>query len=457
MIRGQRMKIRVGKSERPGSMGSAGILLDRMLSPLCGLDQRINISLVSEHAPRLVAIGAELCGINVLLGLPAPSVGSYHIGGVGLSLREALMRTLGETVERYAQLTADVFGLHSIAFSSYNNLKQNGYDVLSPEHLFFFDQRQFDRPGFPFSPFDRDAVFGWIEGRSINNGSSCWIPAQLILVGYRAQRDLGEPRILAGVTTGTAVHRSNDRALLNAILELVQIDSAVGHWYTSWPAHLILDDSRTKTLQNLMRKHSKDEEPPKFFWIPNPDLPGLVVACIFRPEGGRLPRAAVGLGCSLSLSEAMYKAWLEAIGVRQLAAVNLLQANIDAVELKHSPGPKIYDLDTNVAWYAAGNGLDHLEDRFSSGTPIHASDAPADVVLDPRSAVDLLSESFRTTGKDLYRWNLTSSDVSQLGLIVERAWSPHTFSLPYPSAAPVLHSRFKAYGGATHDFPHPYP
>jgi hypothetical protein len=36
----------------------------------------------------------------------------------------------------------------------------------------------------------------------------------------------------------------------------------------------------------------------------------------------------------------------------------------------------------------------------------------------------------------LYRQDLTSSDVAELGFVVERVWSPDTLSLPLPSAPP---------------------
>lgn len=429
-----------------------------MLSPLCGLDQRVSLSLLAETSPRMVSMGAELTGVHVLLGLPPPPIGSYHIGGVGLSLDDAVIRSLAESAERYAQLTAEIYQAHMVRFATRDALAAAGDRAIQTEQLVMFDSVQHARPDFPFARFRQDMPIGWLEGPSLVGRDACWIPAQAVFVGYKARNHLGEARILSGVTTGTAAHRTHDRALLNAILELIQIDCAMGHWYSAWPAHPIVLDERVEVVKDIIqRRGGMGRALPEFSWIPSPDLPGFVVACVIRGGGDRLPAAAVGLGCSLQLGEALYRAWLEAIGVANLVAINLLQAEISQVGTLAEEEPEIYDLDSNVAWYAAGHGAARLQERFTSGKVMAAAALPEDVHMEPTSAVDYLVEVFRTTGKDLYRWDLTPSDIAELGLVVERVWSPDMINLSLPSAPPVLHARFTAYGGVSHVQPHPYP
>jgi thiazole/oxazole-forming peptide maturase SagD family component len=438
--------------------GGTGLLLKRMLSPLCGLDQRIVLSLLAEASPHMASIGAELTGVHVLLGLPPPPIGSYHIGGVGLSLDNAIVRTLGESVERYAQLTAAIYQEHIIRFTTRDALAAAGHRVLKTQQLVMFDAAQHARPNFPFTPFRPDMPIGWVEGSSLFGGDACWIPAQAAFVGYLARSHLGESRIVSGVTTGSAAHRTHDRALLNAILELVQIDCAMGHWFSSWPAHPVLFDERVEIVKEIIQKRAGIRgAPPEFFWIPSPDLPGFVIACMVRRQGGGLPAAAVGLGCSLRLAEALYKAWLEAVGVANLVVINLLQAETAKISMLAENEPEIYDLDTNVAWYAVGHGAERLHERFIDGKVMTAAALPDDVRMEPISAVDHLVGAFRNTGKDLYHWDLTPCDVSELGLVVDRVWSPDTLNISLPSAPPVLHPRFMDYGGVSHVQPHPYP
>jgi thiazole/oxazole-forming peptide maturase SagD family component len=439
----------------PRGDGDAPVLLDRMLSPLCGLDQRLSVGRLSDVSPRVISIGAELAGVHVLSGAAAPKAGAYHIGGMGLRLEHAIVRALGETVERYAQLTAHGFGLHPIRFGTIDELRRSGLDLLAPEAIACFTPDQYATPGFPFAPFRGDMPLGWIEGNDLAGGPSTWVPAQPILVGYQAQPQCGEERIVSGVTTGTAAHRTRDRALLNAILELIQIDCAVGHWYSVSPSHPILPDERLAGIMEIIRERAGRSPAPQFVWLPSPDLPGFAIACLYRSDDGGVPALAVGLGCSLRLDEAVYKAWLEAAGVRQLAVLTLLQSETDRNRERGDGG--FFDLDSNVAWYAAGNDDDAVTSRFAGGKPYRSGSLPADPSCAPDEAVDLLVDAFRAAGKPLYHWDLTPSDVASLGFVVERVWSPATFSLPLPSAPPAAHPRFFDYGGFDHARPHPYP
>jgi len=451
------MKLHVAYPRAPRQSQHAWALLERMLSPLCGLDQRISLSLLGEVAPPVICAGAELTGVHVLLGTAPPPPGSYHIGGMGLSPDDALIRTLAETVERYAQLTAEVYGLYQITLETHAALVAQGRHVLAERHLSLFEPQQHGRPGFPYGPFDRHLPLGWVEGGPLTGGPPCLVPAQLVFVGYRTRAEQGEPIICSAVTTGTAAHLTHDRALANALLELIQIDSAVGHWYSSWKARRVLLDGRVGWVDRVIRRYGRGVPGPQFFWLPNPDLPGFTIACLFRGAGGGIPAVAVGLGCDLGLAGALYKAWLEAIGVCRLAAIEVLQLDAGAVEATPEGEPGIYDLDTNVAWYASGHGARLIEERFEGAAPVATADLPPDLELQGEAAVSYLVEAFRRTGKELNRWDLTAPDVGELGFAVERVWSPDTLGLPLPSAPPRRHERFRQYGGASHGHPHPYP
>src|SRR2546423_15570026 len=73
-------------------------LLQRMVGPLCGLDQGLGFVTRGRYEPRLVVSGAELTGVHVLLG--QAEAGSYHIGGAGGFPQEAVLRALREAGER---------------------------------------------------------------------------------------------------------------------------------------------------------------------------------------------------------------------------------------------------------------------------------------------------------------------------------------------------------------------
>jgi thiazole/oxazole-forming peptide maturase SagD family component len=274
----------------------------------------------------------------------------------------------------------------------------------------------------------------------------------LALVGYVRQPK--EPQFMLGVSTGTAAHTQYDQALRRALLELIQIDSAMGHWYGRQEAVLIEHDGRTQVVYDLIKSRIPTYGPrPRFYLLQNADLPGLAVACVLEDQD--VPKVVVGLGCDLRLTRSIYKAFLEAVAVAQLAKVILFRQSVG--ELPKDIGPsELYDLDLNVAYYSV-LGPEAIRDKFGDRPVRPASELPADIDLGVKGDLRHMVDSFAATGKELVFLDLTTSDIKALGFCVTRVWSPDTISLSFPSAPPLMHQRFQAYGGVASEAPHPYP
>jgi thiazole/oxazole-forming peptide maturase SagD family component len=439
----------------PGAHLSPGTatLLRRMVNPLCGLSQGIGFVTRGRHEPRLVVAGAELTGVHVLLG--QPEAGSYHIGGAGFFLEEAVIRALGETVERYCQLVSCVGG-QEIAVATFDELNAQGRRALALDRLAFFSSGQLATPGFPFEPFEPDASYGWVSMHSLLDGSILLVPAQLVLVGYEVRRREGEPWLTTAVTTGTAAHVDHDRACRNALLELIQVDAAIGHWYGRSDSPEIILDARTRALERLIERGFSRERPmPHFHQLPSADLGAHVVACVMEENAGHVPAVGVGLGADLNLEEAMYKALLEAAGVMQLAKIGLVMESVSGTTDRVDP-EVIFDLDSNVAYYARPQNAELVRERFSTGGTVMASALSRDSAASPAEDVQRIVADFAGAGHELLGLDLTTRDSAQLGFVTCRVWSPDLLSLCLPSAPPLLHPRFRAYGGVVDRGPHPY-
>jgi len=430
-----------------------------MISPLCGLDQRINFILRSRDEPQFVTAGAEMTGVHVLRGQPRPKIGSYHIGGSGIFLEEALIRSLGETVERYSQMVAEIGLKEEIIPAPFDDLARRGEPTLPASRFSFFSKLQYSQAGFPFVPFSPDMTLGWYRSISVPDGLQILVPAQFLFVGYNLKSERGEKCIYPAVTTGTASHTVATLAIRNCLLELIQIDSAMGHWYSSAIAPKIFLDERVAAIDKIVAlRFLASEWIPEFYWLPNADLSAFTVACVIRSSSNKSPASVVGLGCDTRLVAAMYKALLEAVAVIQLSKLILLDRAIG--ERSESPEinrRRIYNLDDNVALYADPRQQEVIDTKFQRGTQISASELPPDPKLSTDAEIRQLISCFEATGKLLFVFDLSSHDVRQLGFTTMRFWSPDVLSLCLPGAPPVEHPRFAAYGGFAHDVPHPYP
>lgn len=394
-----------------------------------------------------------MTGVHVLRGKHAPREGAYHIGGSGLTYGEVVIRTLGETIERYVQFAPEKPRRFVVA--TLKEMLAAGRSVAVADPFRFFSEKQLARDGFPFCAVSDETRVGWVASPSAFDGSECWAPAEQALVGYVPGE--GEPQYCAGVTTGTAAHTDLAKAARNALLEVVQIDAAVGHWYGAGEAIALGRDSRTRVLDDLVERQLEPRGPlPRFFLLPSPDLPGFAVACVV--ESDEPPRAAVGLGCDLRLTHAMYKAFLEGAAVAQLAKVNLFRQATSGTNAGHAEMDSIYDLDTNVAYYAVHSDAEAFRNKFGNRRPVAPLELPRDVGgAAADDDVRILVEGFRASAKRLVLLDLSTADIRELGFRVVRVWSPDVLPLSLPSAPMVEHARFGAYGGVTHEAPHPYP
>src|SRR3990167_4599174 len=89
-------------------------LINSMLSPFCGMNQEIGFISRMNGDTKLLVGSTALTVIHILSNRLNPGRGAYHIGGTGFFPDEALIRILGETVERYAQLMSDLTFSHSL-------------------------------------------------------------------------------------------------------------------------------------------------------------------------------------------------------------------------------------------------------------------------------------------------------------------------------------------------------
>lgn len=430
-------------------------LMQSMVSPLCGIAREIAFFSGSVGDPRVVTSGVDLTGVHHLLNRPDPGKGGYHIGGMGIFRNEALIKALGETAERYSQLIATfaVQGRYASRFCSYAELKDE--DKVAKEYLSLYSKEQLNRDKFFFDPFNENRPISWIQLPELGSKKKVWVPEQFLFVGYNVRKPDGEPWLVSAVTTGTAVHVNHPLAIRSSLLEMIQIDSAMGHWFGSSQALEIEFDDRVRAVQNLIARYSpKSPIQCKFYLLPNPDLPGFTVACpLFHST--KFPRVVIGLGSDTDLSSAMYKSFLEAVGVLDLARINLIREKYSTqAEVENTD---MYNLDSNISYYARGLGFERIQQKFLASKKIRASELPKDLGLDTNEEVKFIINSFMKTNKTLYFIDLTSVELKELGLVSSRLWSPELISLCLPSAVPSNHPRFKKYGGLSHEDPHPYP
>jgi ribosomal protein S12 methylthiotransferase accessory factor YcaO len=178
----------------------------------------------------------------------------YHLSGYGLYNEEALVKLMGESVERYGAMTAIRLFDDQFRYASFKEISAEG-PALPLEYLGIFEAKQQETiasrlhryTGRPPSEDDRIA---WVRCPALcRPGEDLWVPAQLFFLGFTTNPDEGDLLFTPSFSTGTAAHVSLEAALRNALIEAVQIDSFILNWYTPTPAPaVVVDDADSQRL-----------------------------------------------------------------------------------------------------------------------------------------------------------------------------------------------------------------
>ncbi|KTD60972.1 YcaO-like family protein [Legionella shakespearei] len=438
-------------------------LLNQLIGKLCGIGVDIGFLSPNSADPNIITSGVYLTGVHHLLNRPDPGRGGYHVGGIGTGSNETLIKSLAETIERYCQLMAwsTASQNYPTRFCSYAELVKKGEQVVSERFFSQFSDNQYDDPEFIFKRFNQDDSIQWIKLSSMLDNEPAWCPAQLLFVGYNCQPQ--ELLVNSAASTGTAAHINYKLALNSAILELIQLDSTMGHWYTDSPCYEIKLDDRTSHLAKFMSKHArKSAFKQKFYLLPNPDMPGFSVACLwYRDHDQGPPYVSIGLGIELSLEQAMFKAYLEGYSIVNLARMLIYKRQYMSESVDEQDEfctEQMFDLNANITYYSLGKGKDAIARNFLNAEAVQASSLSEDLMFNNIDGqLRYLISAFRENDKQLYYVDLTSSEVQNFGLKVPRVWSPDLLTLCLPSTPPLGNPRFKDYGSRLFPDPHPYP
>ena len=452
--------------------------MERLVSPLFGPIRRLSASYYDAGSPAHFTLKPELVDVHRRAGLPvAPR---YHLGGFGFSLEESVMRALGESIERGSHMTFHTSFPHLLQRRSQRDLASAGIPHLSISELGRFKPQQRKHQHFPFSVLSEEMELTWAPAIDLRTEKETLLPLQALEVGFPASE---EPRAMLAVTTGTAAHTSYGQALHNALIELLQIDATMGHWYSNSVAPMI-DTSASSTPQfaQFWKMYApwldRAGVQIEFYWLSRPDdgIPLYVVACICRrPEG--FPALITGLGAAADLEQAMYSALYEVVPITSAVPMIALEqlyeyakpgehqirrrANSVYGAYQQFNTSDICDLDSALGYYALPEGAATvIPSRFNprqvvTGPEIRRQVPPLQV-SDPRDVTGrLLAQTIERYR--IFALDFSAQDIVSQGFRVVRLFSTELLTLYAPSFPEGDHPRFEAYGGFRNDAPHPYP
>jgi thiazole/oxazole-forming peptide maturase SagD family component len=426
-----------------------------------GITQSVLVSPITHcEGLAITSITAQMPAYHKVLLGPGVDV-QYHLGGYGTFHEEALVRLVGEAIERYALLVAPRTLSERICYTTYTDIARRG-PTVPLEYLRLFSDDDYDRLGrghfHGMQRLQETDVVGWIQCPSLFDATTeIWVPAQMLFVGYKCNRAVGEVAFNPGFSTGTAAHRSLEKALLGALLEFIEIDALMLHWYTQMPAPQVTTDDLD--LLALSPELFGADAAYDVIALDLSVLRGVeahVVASTVVCKRPERPYLMLGAQGHLNPVKAVYRSLMEAISISFLGIYGPLYL---PKQYLASGSQGFTDLDTNVAFFVAPDDAPRKRaaiERLISGrralSTMKNHDS-GDVSSDTARLIQQLS-AFSTYGVFL---DITPPETASRGWKVMRVFLPELLTMCVPGVPYTEHPRMKRHGGVRNEYPHPLP
>lgn len=380
---------------------------------------------------------------------------SYHLSGYGVSREESTIKLIGESIERYALVTAPVLFSNQFIKASYNEMeKQYPEEMIPFELLDIYSQDDYAKLSkcTSLQPLTKDDVITWLRCPSlVKNGQHYYIPIQMLFIGNREGKN--EKMFVPGFSKGSASHISIEKALSSAIMEAIEADAVMINWYCERKVpEIIIDDlNLVQLLENIM---SRIEYKIHLLDYTVNETIGYTFVAVLENKQDKVPKYVMGCAAGLSPSKVAYRAIMEALAILYLADNGPLVMPKDYLE--NDLDLNYTNLDSNVSYWSNLHDLDKkkaLLDRVISGKKLLSD---FDNLESESDILYILGKSQELFKYAVY-FDMTPPEIRNLGHKVMRVFLPEFLQMSFPEFPYSKHPRFALYGGVKCELPHPLP
>jgi ribosomal protein S12 methylthiotransferase accessory factor len=386
--------------------------------------------------------------------LDHPHAFDPRAGGASTELTGAINCAMGELLERYASFACD--GADRIVLS-YAELEKSGRRAVPFEQLHSFSPTQYRSEGFPFAELTAQTQVGWLEGTNLLDGLPTYVPGQLVALGYRPSA-AEIATCFYPTSSGCALATSREEALLKGILETIERDAVMTHWYARIPPPL-LDFDPANLLARFLGPHKQGLEVKFHDLTLSGDIPVAGVTCI--ETTGRRCRFILSAACALDVASAAHKAFVEAGQGRPF-----IKSLADASDAP-AAGAAFGDFNANLRFYAEPSNSPYADWLLQNASVSTRKFPNRTVTGAPLESLQYVLGRCADMAITPIGFDMTTPELADAGLFVCKVTIPELVPLGVPSAPFLGHPRLahfiainKTNGVAAHVpdwIPHPFP
>jgi len=386
----------------------------------------------------------------------------YNSGGASISKENAMYKAIGEAVERYCS-----------AFFEFNELPLTCYDdapfsCINPENFSLYSEEQFNDNKFLFVPFESKTPIRWTPVVDFANGQETHAPAAAVYMPYTYILGDPEPPYLQPISTGLACHTSHERALINAICEIVERDAVMIMWQSMLQFPQIRIETLSDTNYEIVRKLQLNTAKVIMLNITTDNGIPTILSILEDHKNPNSP-ALIFAGASDPDPEIAARKSLEELPHTRRYCGRLMEYSPKfATDFPNHNNVK--DQEQHLHFYCDHANAQYAEFVFGSEKRISFEEIESLKAHTHKETILNLVNAIEKTGERVYYKDLTTTDAKELGFFVLRALIPgyQRLCMGYKNRC-LNNTRLKnvpqnlklfskvPFGATDNPAPHPYP
>lgn len=355
---------------------------------------------------------------------------SYYSYGRSMTLQDSKMSAEFEMLERYASIVPhtkpDLTG-------SYSQLKEAGNRVVSPERLSLNVINDDVRRRYGFESYSDAKTYRWTRTVNLIDEQDYYLPEQVMY--YDAQLVSGEKRFMYETSNGCAMGGTYEEAVVYGLLELVERDAFLMHWYNRIaPIQLDITSIKNRYLLDIVKYMTCIGYELRVMDITmETGIPAIWVAAIDKNYHGKM-KCYNAAGAHMNPEKALEASLVEVVTSIGIYDKIIRSGSMDERLAQLSSNPDAVDnMEDHVYFYS-------LEENFKYIEPYYQNKEIIDFVErfkewyqkdDNTFTVEQFVKRFVDYHKDIYVGVLESETNNELGLWCVKAIVPSMLTMTF--------------------------
>ncbi|MED9904702.1 MAG: YcaO-like family protein [Lachnospiraceae bacterium] len=335
-----------------------------------------------------------------------------------------------EMLERYASIVPHVKpGLTG----SYLALKKQGEPVINPKELTLNATAEENGLKTGFVPYSEDAVYRWMKVMDLADGSFAYMPEQVLY--YDSQLVSGEERFIYETSNGCALGGSPEEAAVYALLEVIERDAFLMHWYNRIaPVNLNIRGIKNRNLINVVNYMEQLGYKIKIFDITmESGIPAVWAAAVDETHHGRV-KCYNAAGAHPNPEKALEAALAEVVTSIHVYDKIIAGGTVDE-KLKMLAGNPdgVRSMEDHVYFYSIYENFDYIKPYYENTEEVDFCRRFADWYRNEEQTCYLTEfvDKIRRCHKHIYLGYLESPITRELDLYCVKAVVPSMLTMTF--------------------------